>query len=138
MNALQGSGEPCDPHDTAGTKHVEAKREFERRRELWLQQINSFLERLQSRCLLNRGGAAKQLRLVQPHDLKWQPSPADPTGFFRPIDILVQEIVPFTLWWGGQGDAGAGAIENAIRVCVHPELNADYACISFYMDNPFG
>ncbi len=107
--------EACDPHDTAGAKHVEAKRDFERRRELWLAQINAFLERLQSSCRLSRTHP-KQFTLVQPHDLKRQPSPGDQAGFFMPIDILVQEIVPFTLWWGSPEEPEA----DAIRVCVIP------------------
>lgn len=127
--AVDGSGEACDPHDTAGIGHLDAKPAFERRRELWLQQINAFIERLQGHCRLRRG-QPKQFALRQPHDLKWQPSPADKTNFFRPIDILVQEIVPFTLWWGAPGETEL----DAIRVCVHPEVNVDYACFSFYMD----
>jgi hypothetical protein len=129
--SVEGAAEPCDPHDTAGEKHTQAKAAFEIRRELWLQQINAFLEQLQNRCAL-KAERARQLRLVQPHDLKWQPSRSDPEHFFKPIHVLEQEIVPFTLWWGEEG-AEAGAA-GANRVCVHPEVNADYACISFYMD----
>jgi hypothetical protein len=113
-------------------KHLEAKLEFERRRGLWLAQINRFLQELQSRCRLKAGRAKKQLNPVAPHDLHWRPTHSDPADFFKPIDIIEQESVPFTLWWGGPDDTVPGV--SAIRVCVHPEVNADYACISFYMD----
>ena len=69
---------------------------------------------------------------MAPHDLHWRPTHSDPADFFKPIDIIEQESVPFTLWWGGPDDTVPGV--SAIRVCVHPEVNADYACISFYMD----
>src|SRR3990172_5840168 len=116
VDSPDGRPELCDPHDTAGVQHLEAKRDFERRRELWLQQINGFLEKLQSRCRLSPG-RPRQFALAQPHDLTWQRSPADHTDFFRPIDILMQEIAPFTLWWGAAEEPEA----DAIRVCVHPE-----------------
>jgi len=52
---VAGGPEWCDPHDTAGEKHVAAKREFERRRSAWFDQINAFLERLQSHSRLKAG-----------------------------------------------------------------------------------
>ena len=42
------------------------------------------------------------------------------------------DTLSFTLWWADTTDADP--VHNAIRVRVHAELNADYACFSFYMD----
>jgi len=133
-----GEPEACDPHDTAGKKHIASKLAFESRRQLWVEQINTFLAALQSRSGVRPGqrrGAPKAFKPVFPHDLQWHPTPADPKEFFRPVEILEQEIIPFTLWWADPGEMDAQrAGVNAIRVCAHPEVNADYACISFYMD----
>lgn len=134
------SGEACDPHDTAGEKHIEAKQDFEHRRRDWVDQITGLLNRLQNRdCHPDGGplrGGAKELKLVSPHDLEWEPPVDDrDNDFFRPVEILEQGAAPFTLWWPDTSETGAAAARaNAIRVCVHPEINADYACISFYMD----
>lgn len=134
------TGEPCDPHDTAGEKHLEAKEQFEQRRQAWVDQITGLLGKLQSKGCHPQGGPArgspKELKLVRPHDLKWDPTAAGSDGaFFRPVDILEQGAAPFTLWWADTSEAdAASARANAIRICVHPEISADYACISFYVD----
>jgi hypothetical protein len=135
------TGEACDPHDTAGEKHLKAKLEFERRRQAWVGQISGLLDSLQKRgCHPDSGpprGGAKGIKLVTPHDLKREPTPddRDNNDFFKPVEVLEQGAAPFTLWWPDTSEIGAAAARaNAIRICVHPEINADYACISFYMD----
>jgi len=136
---VDGSRERGDPHDTAGEKHLNAKRHFEKRRASWVKHIEGLLESLRSKgCHPEHGpplGSAKGLQLVRPHDLSWSPTRDDPDDFFKPIDILEQNAAPFTLWWpdSKETDEAAGRA-NAIRVCVHPEINADYASIAFYMD----
>jgi hypothetical protein len=131
LQGVNGAPELCDPHDTAGARHDKAKEVFVARRKAWLEQLNRFLQDLQARSY-RKAGSPKQLRLVEPHDLPWTRSPADPGDFFRPIEVPQQEIVPFTLWWE-EPDSTSPEV-SAIRVCVHPEVNADFACISFYMD----
>jgi hypothetical protein len=130
-----GTQEACDPHDTAGQRHVEARRAFDERRDLWIGQFNEFLQALQSRSRgmgSGRGPTPRTFKQLTPHDLPWQPVRSDPDQFFKPVGILEQDTLPFTLWWP---DTSAGDSEEAaIRVSVHPELNTDYACISFYMD----
>jgi hypothetical protein len=132
-------GRACDPHDTAGEKHEKAKDEFERRRLLWVEEIKAFLDRLQARGCRPGGNspasAAERLRLAAPHDLPWQPMSGEPGDFFKPVSVLEHATAPFTLWWPDNEvkPQSAGCAE-ALRICVHPEVNADYACISFYMD----
>jgi hypothetical protein len=134
-----GEPQPCDPHDTAGEKHAKAKNDFEQRRKHWVAQIRRLLDTLQESGCHPDGGpprrGAKELKLVRPHDLEWRPRPDDPDNFFEPVDILEQGAAPFTLWWPDASETDpAAARANAIRICVHPEVNADYACFSFYMD----
>ena len=133
-----GKAQACDPHDTAGEKHAASRLAFESRRQQWIEQINAFLAALQSRSRSRPGrrqAAAKAFKSALPHDLEWQPTPSDPDEFFKPVEVLEQEIIPFTLWWTDPGEKDAQvAADNAMRICVHPEVNADYACISFYMD----
>ena len=131
-------GEPCDPHDTAHSRHGQAKLDFESRRAAWVDQIREFVGALRRRGCHPMGdqplGSAKDIGLVAPHDLDWAPS-AGEDDFFRPVDILDPGIAPFTLWWRDRSETGdAAARRHAIRICVHPEINADYACLSFYMD----
>ena len=130
-----GALEPCDPHDTAGKRHVEARQAFDERRNFWIGQFNEFLEALQRKSRAMGSGVRpvpRSFKPLMPHDLPWQVARGDPEQFFKPLTILEQDTLPFTLWWP---DPSAGDSEEAaIRVCVHPELNADYACISFYMD----
>src|SRR5262245_8091029 len=99
-----------DPHDTAGEKHDKAKSKFESRRTLWLDQIDCFIKKLQSGSC-RKADDARTFTSVPPHDLHGKESTSDPDGFFKPINILAQEIVPFTLWWdepkSGAPHAGA-------------------------------
>ena len=138
MAVEDGEPEACDPHDTAAEKHIASKLAFESRRQLWIEQINAFLAALQSRSRTRPGqrrAAAKAFKSVFPHDLEWQPTRTDPHEFFKPVEVLELEIIPFTLWWADPSEKDPqAAAANAIRICVHPEVNADYACISFYMD----
>jgi hypothetical protein len=130
-----GTLQPCDPHDTAGQRHVEARYTFDERRNLWIGQFNHFLQALQGKSRAMGSGVGpvpRTFKPLMPHDLPWQAARSDPEQFFKPLTILEQDTLPFTLWWP---DPSTGdSEEGAIRVCVHPELNADYACISFYMD----
>jgi hypothetical protein len=134
----RSSGEPCDPHDTSSLRHPEAKAELERRRKRWVTQINSFLSTMQAKSSPRPEQPTAQERQFKPgppHDLKLDPSLARADRFFDPVWILEQETVPFILWWADPNETDADkACRNAIRVCVHPEVNSDYACISFYMD----
>jgi hypothetical protein len=58
----------------------------------------------------------------------------EPGDFFRPVSVLEHATAPFTLWWpDGEAKPQSPARADALRICVHPEVNADYACISFYM-----
>ena len=132
-------GEAVDPHDTAGEKHVDAKKLFAARRKAWVDQVREFLLEFQARgCLPGGGGAgsaASRLTLVMPHDLPWNGASVEDGDFFEPVEILEQTTAPFVLWWPDRSERSPfGACANAIRVCVHPEIGADYAYISFYMD----
>ena len=135
---IADTGQSADPHDTAGSQHGRAKADFEARRLAWVDQIRDFVARLQrAGCHPLEAHArdgAKTLALVKPHDLDWQPQ-AGEDDFFRPVHILEPGTAPFTLWWPDKSEPSeARARANAIRICVHPEVNADYACLSFYMD----
>jgi hypothetical protein len=128
-----GVAEACDPYDAAGQRHDRAKDAFEARRAAWLEQINRFLKDLQGHCS-RKAGPPRQLKPEVPHDLQQHPSSGgtDVDKLFEPIPILQEEVVPFTLWWGDR--SGTVPDADAIRICVHPEVNADYAAIGFYMD----
>jgi hypothetical protein len=133
MQDAHGEAEPCDPNDTAGVSHEAAKAAFAARRAAWLDDINRFLRDLQIRCA-RRAGPPRQLKPVVPHDLRRHTPSGDTEAekLLEPIPTLEEEIVPFTLWWG---DRTAKAPDpDAIRICVHPEVNGDYAAVSFYMD----
>ena len=125
--------EPCDPHDTVGESHGKAKESLEARRAAWLEDINRFLGDLQSRCS-RKAGAPRQLKPVVPHELQRRPPSGDAEAdkLSAPIAVLEEEIVPFTLWWGDR--SGQASDPDAIGICVHPEVNGDYAAVSFYMD----
>jgi hypothetical protein len=133
MQDASGEAEPCDPHDTAGESHETAKEAFEARRAAWLEEINRFLRELQIRCS-RRAGPPRQLKTVVPHDLprRGPSGDAEADKLLEPVPVLEEEIVPFTLWWGDR--SGTAPDPDAIRVCVHPEVNGDYAGVSFYMD----
>jgi hypothetical protein len=128
-----GEAEPCDPHDTVGERHEHAKAAFEARRAAWLEETNRFLRDLQNRCS-RRVGGPRQLKPVLPHDLPRRPPSGDPDAekAFAPIPVLEEEIVPFTLWWGDRSVKAPDP--DAVRICVHPEMNGDYAAVTFYMD----
>ena len=132
------TGERIDPHDTAGEKHGDAKTFFEQRRRAWIEQIRAFLEQLQARGCHPRGRkaarSASRLKLVAPHDLPWNGASGESDEFLKPVQVLEQPTVPFVLWWRDSSEAASAGTANAIRVCVHPEIGADYAYISFYMD----
>ncbi|MFZ1105326.1 MAG: hypothetical protein WAN86_21155, partial [Hyphomicrobiaceae bacterium] len=133
MQDARGEAEPCDPHDTAGDRHETAKEAFEARRAAWLEEVNRFLRELQIRCS-RRAGPPRQLKTVVPHDLRRRSPSGDTEAdkLLEPVQVLEEEIVPFTLWWGDR--SGTATDPDAIRVCVHPEVNGDYAAVSFYMD----
>ena len=133
MQDARGEAEPCDPHDTAGDRHETANEAFEARRAAWLEEINRFLRELQIRCS-RRAGPPRQLKTVVPHDLRRRSPSGDTEAdkLLEPVQVLEEEIVPFTLWWGDR--SGTATDPDAIRVCVHPEVNGDYAAVSFYMD----
>jgi hypothetical protein len=106
---------------------------FEARRAAWLEEVNRFLRELQIRCS-RRAGPPRQLKAVVPHDLRRR-GPSGHTEadkLLEPVPVLEEEIVPFTLWWGDR--SGTAPDPDAIRVCVHPEVNGDYAAVGFYMD----
>src|SRR5690606_14990638 len=92
-------------------------------------EINLFLKNLQARSR-RKPAPARQLKPVEPHDLHRRQPGADSDPFLAPLQVLEEEVIPFTLWWGEPGAEDA----DAIRVAVHPEVNADYAAVSFYMD----
>ena len=133
MQDAHGDAELCDPYDTAGEKHEKAREAFKARQAAWLEEINRFLRDLQNRC--SRGAAAaRQLKPVLPHDLRRRPPSGDVEAdkLLEPTPVLEEEIVPFTVWWGDR--SGKPPDPDAIRVCVHPEVNRDYAALGFYMD----
>jgi hypothetical protein len=133
MHEANGDAEPCDPDDTAGERHETAKAAFEARRAAWLEEINRFLADLQSGC--SRGTRVpRQLKPVVPHDLPRRPPGGDAEAgkLSEPFPVLEEEAVPFTLWWGDRSSNVPDP--DAIRICVHPEVNAEYAAFSFYMD----
>ena len=131
-------GEPCDPHDTAGSQHGKAKSAFEARRKAWVEQIRDFVKQLREHGSHPRYdtplGVPRDVDLVAPHDLDWEAA-AGEDDFFRPMDVLDPGITPFTIWWrdASEPDRATGRA-HAIRICVHLEINADYACLSLYMD----
>jgi hypothetical protein len=133
LQVANGAAEACDPHDTAKEGRDEAREAFAARRAAWLDEINRLLMDLQGRCA-RKAGPRRQFKPVVPHGLE-RPAASGDTGgdkAFEPIPVLEEEIVPFTLWWGDRSSNTPDA--DAIRICVHPEVNADYASFSFYMD----
>jgi hypothetical protein len=133
MRDASGEAEPCDPHDTAGESPETAKEASEARRAAWLEEVNRFLRELQIRCS-RRAGPPRQLKAVVPHDVPRRGPSGDTEAdkLLEPVPVLEEEIVPFTLWWGDRSSTSPDS--DAIRVCVHPEVNGDYAAVSFYMD----
>ncbi len=135
VDGVDEASEPCDPHDTAAPSTSRPSTSSSAAAGFGSQQINSFLARVAEPVPSEQGRRRrKQLRLVPPHDLHWQPSPADPAGLLqadrhpRAGDRALHAVV------GRTGRHRRRGSRDAIRVCVHPEVNADYACISFYMD----
>ena len=99
------------------------------------QQINASWQDLQSRCRLNRGGAAKQLRPVQPHDLSGRPSPADPSRLLQAHrHPRAGDRRPSRCGGEDQETPAQGQSRTLSVFACTPSCNADYACISFYMD----
>ena len=129
-------GEDCDPNDTAGESNsATAKRAFKRRRLAWIEEINAFLEALQGTSSARPGQphpAVKAFKPIFPHELKREGAVGERGIYVTPLKVLERDTLSFTLWWADTTDADP--VRNAIRVRVHAELNADYACFSFYMD----
>jgi hypothetical protein len=128
------AGEDCDPNDTAGAADSgAAKRTFQTRRQVWIDGINQFLEALQKKSAPRPNqpqAATKRFRPILPHEFLARAG--QDRGFVTPFKVLERETLSFTLWWPDTGDADP--MRSAMRVRVHAELNADYACFSFYMD----
>ena len=129
------AGEDCDPNDTAGAADSEAaKRTFQTRRRLWIDGINRFLETLQKKSSARPNqprSPVKSFKPITPHELERRAGEAR-GGYVTPLQVLERDTLSFTLWWPDTADADP--VRSAMRVRVHAELNADYACISFYMD----
>jgi hypothetical protein len=137
---VKSSQEPCDPHDTFNLSYAKARREYDHRRRLWISQLDKLVKMLQE---VGCGAVMREFRPYVPHELKilqtanagrtTADASGEPTDASdEPTEVLQNETIGFTMWWG-EGQERQDD-QNAIRIRTQVELNADYATFSFYMD----
>lgn len=92
--------DPCDPQDTFNLSYREARIEYDRRRTLWIGQINDLVKLLQERGC---DAVTREFRPYVPHELEILRTAAaggqtDPSD--EPTKVLRHETIGFTMWWG--------------------------------------
>jgi len=122
--------EACDPHDTAGCTHVQARELFEIRRHAWINEINARLAKIEDKGRWRRSpDAPGRPKRFLPND-----APLSPVRFGDPPGQVDSASVGMTLWWKDANEAEDVREDVAIRVRLHAELTADYVTYSFYLD----